>query len=220
MEIPLKQAPDRLFDQQKWSEFISHFDTREIALGRLSVHPSDPGGFYREGDAKLVKSGEGRWKQIDELYELGIALVGDFKTKLIKGQVLSSGISLEFDQNVERERTPLGFQKVPFRRVCPTSWASPNDANSGWNSANRGVSCRNGPASGHLDIGGGQGGLCGFYREIAGVGLVFPRADRPIAVEFPGYPVVRLRPILLELAGRGVACPPQKAGPPSTPPHW
>src|ERR1700730_2076829 len=80
MEIPLKQAPDRLFDQQKWSEFISHFDTREIALGRLSVHPSDPGGFYREGDAKLVKSGEGRWKQIDELYELGIALVGDFKT--------------------------------------------------------------------------------------------------------------------------------------------
>jgi hypothetical protein len=25
--------------------------------------------------------------------------------------------------------------------------------------------------------------------------LVFPRADRPIAVEYPGYPVVRLRPI-------------------------
>ena len=34
-----------------------------------------------------------------------------------------------------------------------------------------------------------------FYHAIAGVGLVFPRADRPIAVEFPGYPVVRLRPI-------------------------
>src|ERR1700730_8241534 len=31
--------------------------------------------------------------------------------------------------------------------------------------------------------------------ENAGVGLVFPRSDRPIAVEFPGYPVVRLRPI-------------------------
>src|ERR1700732_3832722 len=38
-------------------------------------------------------------------------------------------------------------------------------------------------------------GLIRFYREIAGVGLVFPRADHPIAVEFPGYPVVRLRPI-------------------------
>jgi hypothetical protein len=46
-----------------------------------------------------------------------------------------------------------------------------------------------------LDIGGGQGGLIRFYREIAGVGLLFPRADRPIAVEFPGYPVVRLRRI-------------------------
>ena len=103
MEIPLKEAPDRFFNQQQWTEFISHFETREIALGRLSVPPYDPAGFYREGDAKLVKSAEGRWKQIDELFELGIALVGDFKTKLIKGQVLSSGISTAFDQNVERE---------------------------------------------------------------------------------------------------------------------
>jgi hypothetical protein len=49
---------------------------------------------------------------------------------------------------------------------------------------------------------------------------VFPRADRPIAVEFPGYPVVRLRPILLELAGRGGSVPPSKGGTPPTPPHW
>jgi hypothetical protein len=67
--------------------------------------------------------------------------------------------------------------------------------NSGWNSPNRCVSCRYGPAPGGLDGGGVQGGLIRFYHEIAGVGLVFPRADRPIAVEFPGYPVVRLRPI-------------------------
>ena len=40
-----------------------------------------------------------------------------------------------------------------------------------------------------------KGGLIRFYREIAGVGLVFPRVDHPIAVEFPGYPVVRLRHI-------------------------
>ena len=40
-----------------------------------------------------------------------------------------------------------------------------------------------------------QGGLIGFYREIAGVGLVFPWAKQPIAVEFPGYPVTRLRRI-------------------------
>src|ERR1700738_2032822 len=28
-----------------------------------------------------------------------------------------------------------------------------------------------------------------------GWGLLSPRADHPIAIEFPGYPVVRLRPI-------------------------
>jgi Transposase DDE domain len=39
------------------------------------------------------------------------------------------------------------------------SWAIPNGENFDWNSPNRGVSCRNGPAPGHLDIGGGQGGL-------------------------------------------------------------
>jgi hypothetical protein len=27
------------------------------------------------------------------------------------------------------------------------------------------------------------------------VGLVFPRGDRPIAVEYPGYPVITLHPI-------------------------
>jgi hypothetical protein len=49
--------------------------------------------------------------------------------------------------------------------------------------------------------------LIRFYHEIAGVGLVFPRADRSIAVEFPGYPVVRLRPIEgLEFVEETVGC--------------
>jgi hypothetical protein len=56
------------------------------------------------------------------------------------------------------------------------SWASPNDVNFDWNSPNRGISRRNGPASGHMDGGGGQGGADPFYRGITGVGLVFPRA--------------------------------------------
>jgi hypothetical protein len=40
-----------------------------------------------------------------------------------------------------------------------------------------------------------KGGLIRFYREIAGMGLMFPRADWPVAVEYPGYPVMRLRRI-------------------------
>ena len=39
------------------------------------------------------------------------------------------------------------------------------------------------------------GGLIRFYHEIAGVGLVFPRADRPIAVEGVGMGLIVLRPI-------------------------
>jgi hypothetical protein len=52
---------------------------------------------------------------------------------------------------------PLNSKSSVARR-CPMSWAFPNGANSGWNSPNRGVSCPNGPAPGHLDGGGGQGG--------------------------------------------------------------
>jgi hypothetical protein len=38
-------------------------------------------------------------------------------------------------------------------------------------------------------------GLGRFYHEIARVGLVFPLAARPIAVDYPGYPVIALHPI-------------------------
>jgi hypothetical protein len=40
-----------------------------------------------------------------------------------------------------------------------------------------------------------KGGLARFYHEIAGVGLMFPRADRPIAVKYLGHPVITLQPI-------------------------
>jgi hypothetical protein len=46
-----------------------------------------------------------------------------------------------------------------------------------------------------MDGGGGQGGLIRFCREIAGVGLTFPRADRLIAIDYPGAPIVTLHPI-------------------------
>ena len=38
-------------------------------------------------------------------------------------------------------------------------------------------------------------GLIRFYRELAGVGLVFPRGGPADRGGVPGYPVVRLRPI-------------------------
>jgi hypothetical protein len=50
----------------------------------------------------------------------------------------------------------------------------------------------------HLDTWtaeGVKGGLIRFYRGITGVGLVFPRADLPIAVKWAGNAVSTLRPI-------------------------
>ena len=68
-----------------------------------------------------------------------------------------------------------------------------------------------------------KGGLIRFYREIANVGLVFPRADHPIAVEFPGYPDGNGRPPLYPPLKRRdpPLVPPslvaRKRTPPSTP---
>ena len=41
-------------------------------------------------------------------------------------------------------------------------------------------------------------GLIGFYREIAGVRLVFPRADRPTAVEWAGGLIMLRRIVAIE----------------------
>jgi hypothetical protein len=41
--------------------------------------------------------------------------------------------------------------KSSIARRCPMSWAFPNGANFGWNSPNRGVACRDGPAPQRVD---------------------------------------------------------------------
>jgi hypothetical protein len=55
------------------------------------------------------------------------------------------------------------------------------------------------------------------------VGLVFPRADRSIAVEWVGYQVITLHPIEgLEKRANSVGTCRElaQAGPPLPPPHW
>ena len=41
-EIPLSKAPRNFFDQDKWAEYVAHFDTEEIALMRLARGESLP----------------------------------------------------------------------------------------------------------------------------------------------------------------------------------
>jgi hypothetical protein len=93
MEIPLNQAPEEFFDQEQWLKFIAHFDSRAVALARISRPPPPTTGFYQPEDLDLSKSNEERQKEIEELFQLGIALVGQLKTKLIKKEISATGRS-------------------------------------------------------------------------------------------------------------------------------
>ena len=92
IEIPLSQAPDHLFDQRQWQAFVGHFETPEIALARISYPPYYP-GFYRDGDPGLPTTGEEREQKIEELYRLGMALIGAFKISMTKKVFIARGRS-------------------------------------------------------------------------------------------------------------------------------
>jgi len=89
-------------------------------------------------------------------------------------------------EEIEEEKAGLFSKKALAEKghvlqgdIAFHGWAFPNGVNSGWNSPSRGVSCRNGPASGHLDIGGGQGGLELVDPPGGPPSLVAPKADPP-----------------------------------------
>jgi hypothetical protein len=100
MDVFLKQAPELFFDQEQWRHFCARFETRDIALVRISRPPYDLLGFHRAGDASLPASEEAKIEHIEATYQLGIALVGAFKTKLISGEVEATGIPPLFDEHI------------------------------------------------------------------------------------------------------------------------
>ena len=91
--IPLSAAPERFFDQQQWNKFIGFFDSRQIALARLSRPPYGL-GFYEEGDPGLPAPGAARVQKVEEAFQLGTNLVGSLKTKLIKRTIVATGVPL------------------------------------------------------------------------------------------------------------------------------
>jgi hypothetical protein len=93
MEIPLIKAPEIFFDQQQWIDFIAHFESRDVALAQISCLPLGPTGFYQKDSPRLSTSAEVQARQINELFDLGIALINSFKTKLVKNQIISTGVS-------------------------------------------------------------------------------------------------------------------------------
>ena len=116
MEIPLNQAPEEFFDQEQWLKFIAHFDTRAVALARISHIPSLTTGFYQPEDLDMSKSNEERQKEIEGLYQLGIALVGQLKTKLIKKEISATGHSFGLSTDPDGRITILPEQCI---RIWP-----------------------------------------------------------------------------------------------------
>jgi hypothetical protein len=102
-EIPLSHAPEAFFDQEKWNRFVAYFVNRQDALEHISQ--PEPGAltFYRQKAAQLTTFGGLSARQQQEIHLLGESLVADFKSRLIRGEIIATGFS---GISVERSRIP------------------------------------------------------------------------------------------------------------------
>ena len=92
-EIPLDEAPEHFFDQQKWSEFVDCFDNRQAALQQ--INRPEPGiiGFYRRQIANSAGPMTAKAQREEHTAELGKALVADFKERLSNEEIVATGLS-------------------------------------------------------------------------------------------------------------------------------
>lgn len=95
MQFPLKQAPDFLFDSSKWSAFCEFFQSKEVALNRISAPPQLPFGFLRnEDDSGNIETNS------EIVFKLGWELVQLFRDALSSGELSCSGLDFpEHDRN-------------------------------------------------------------------------------------------------------------------------
>jgi hypothetical protein len=99
MKISLRLAPDVFFDSEKWDQFIRQFESSELALARISVPPAIPGdGYHRADDAGLPAQTHAREVHSELTFQLGMALVGQFKRDLMERVILASGIPQPFGE--------------------------------------------------------------------------------------------------------------------------
>ena len=104
MKISLRLAPNVFFDSKKWGQFVGQFENAEVALARISVLPIVPGdGFHRSKDVGLPTERAARVDHCELTFQLGMALVGQFKADLMEGAIIASGIPQPFG---ERQTIP------------------------------------------------------------------------------------------------------------------
>jgi hypothetical protein len=102
-EIPLWDSPERFFDSATWREFLSFFKSRDEALLHISHPEPKILVFYRQQVAKLSTPERELARRDEHIAELGGKLVGQFKDRLIREEIIATGFS---PLAVERVRIP------------------------------------------------------------------------------------------------------------------
>lgn len=99
MKISLRLAPDVFFDAEKWDQFVRQFEGAEVARARISVPPVIPGdGFHRAEDASLPTQPNAREAHSELTFQLGMALVSQFKADLMAQVITASGMPQPFGE--------------------------------------------------------------------------------------------------------------------------
>jgi hypothetical protein len=102
-ESPLRDSPEHFFDSARWNEFLSFFENREAALRNISQPESGIIVYYRREVAKMPTPEAAPARRDEYAAELGKALVGQFKDRLVREEIIATGLS---SLAVERVRIP------------------------------------------------------------------------------------------------------------------
>jgi hypothetical protein len=89
-EILLGEAPESFFDPEKWSEFLGFYASRQAALQQISQPEPHAIVWVRRLAADVPEGGNARWDE--HVSDRGNELVSAFKVRLIKGDLIATGL--------------------------------------------------------------------------------------------------------------------------------
>ena len=95
-EIPLSKAPRNFFDQDKWAEYVAHFDTEEIALMRLSSPPGIDFSWWKDP----MKPDEAVRVRKEKIFKHKMDLIQTFYKRLENNSIIASGRSFNSPQRI------------------------------------------------------------------------------------------------------------------------
>jgi hypothetical protein len=96
MEIELSKAPRIFFDQDKWAEYVAHFDTEEIALMHLSSPPGIDFSWWKDP----MKPDEAVRVRKEKIFKHKMDLIQNFYKRLENNSIIASGRSFNSPQRI------------------------------------------------------------------------------------------------------------------------